>query len=81
MGDDDRPYWVPGLLDIDGIGVLCDTCDNAACDDIGPPHARYLQAILKVSRPLSELIAAYAYPVYAKATTSVTHPSVAMPDG
>ena len=59
LGDDDRPYWIPALL-------ICDTCDHAGC----PPHGRYLQAILKVSRLSSELIAAYAYPVYAETTTT-----------
>jgi len=68
LDDDDRLYWIPALL-------ICDTCDHAAC----PPHGRYLEAILKVSRTSSELIAAYAYPVYATATADATHPSVVMP--
>ena len=63
--DDLRPWWVPGLWNIEGIGLLCDKCD----DHGDPPHARYLEGLLrtKVSRTSSELIAAYTYPVYAKA--------------
>ena len=63
--DDYRPYWVPGLTDVDGIGVLCDPCVNRWW----PPHAEYLQRLLPVSRTSSELIAAYTYPVYAEVTT------------
>ena len=59
------------------IPIYCVTCADAG----GPPHGRYLEAILKVSRSSSELIAAYTYPVYANATTSATHPSAVMPDG
>ena len=61
--DDLRPWWIPGLWDIDGIGLLCDTCKDAG----RPPHGRYLQAVLKVPRSAGELIAAYKYPVYAEA--------------
>ena len=61
--DDYRPWWIPGLWDIDGIGLLCDTCKDAG----RPPHGRYLQAVLKVPRSAGELIAAYKYPVYAEA--------------
>ena len=53
----------PGLRDIDSKGLICDPCDYAGC----PPHGRYVQAVLKVSRSSSELIAAYAYSVYAEA--------------
>ena len=77
LGDEVRPYWIPGLWDIDGIGLICDTCGHAGC----PPHGRYLQAILKVSRTASELIAAYAYPVYAEATTYATYPASCVQDG
>ena len=68
LPDDYRPYPVPSY---------CNPCADAG----GPPHGRYLEAILKVSRSSSELIAAYTYPVYANATTSATHPSVVMLDG
>ena len=71
IGDDYRPWWIPGLWDIDGIGLLCDPCKYAGC----PPHARALQAVLKVSRSLSERIAAYACPVYAEATAYAAYPS------
>ena len=61
--DDLRPWWIPGLWDIDGIGLLCDTCKDSG----RPPHGRYMQAVLKVPRSAGELIAAYKYPVYAEA--------------
>ena len=63
-----RPHWVPGLTDIDGIGVLCDPC----LDRWWPPHAEYLQRLLPVTRTSSELIAAYAYPICAKV---ILHPA------
>ena len=77
MRDDDRPWWVPGLWDIDGIGLLCDTCDYAGY----PPHGRYLQAVLKVSRSSSELIVAYLYPVYAEAIAYAAYPVAVVQGG
>jgi hypothetical protein len=65
--DDVRPYPLP---------IYCVTCADAG----RPPHGRYLEAILKVSRTSSELIAAYTYPVYATATTAATLPIVVMHD-
>ena len=77
LADELRPDWIPGLWDIDGIGLNCDTCHHAN----SPPHARYLQALLKVSRLSSECIAAYTYPVYAEATTRATYPLAVVLDG
>ena len=67
MHDDVRPYPLP---------IYCVPCTDAG----SPPHGRYLEAIIKVSRTSSELIAAYAYPVYAAATTAASHPIVVMHD-
>jgi len=52
-----------GLWIIVPIGVICNKCG----DHGDPPHARFLQGLLRehVSRTPSELIAAYAYPAYA----------------
>ena len=68
---------IKGLWDVDGIGLNCDTCYYTG----SPPHARYLQALLKVPRLSSECIAAYTYPVYAEATSRATHPLAVVLDG
>ena len=75
--DNLRPWWVPGLWDIDGIGLLCDTCNDHGF----PPHDRYVQAILKVSGLSSELIAAFAYPVYAEAIAYAAYPAAVVQGG
>ena len=68
---------IKSLWDVDGTGLNCYTYYNAST----PPHARYLQALLKVTRLSSECIAAYTYPVYADATRIAMYPSAVVPDG
>ena len=74
MSADHRLWRVQGLWFIGGIGLLCNKCD----DHGDPPHARYVQVLLKksISRIPAELIAAYTYPVYAVAKTHPCTPVV-----
>ena len=60
-----RRAWlqsVTGLLDVDGLGVICSPCYNRGC----PPHYYYLPRLLKVEWPVAMVIANYAYAVCAK---------------
>ena len=66
-----RPHWVPGLTYIVDFGVLCDPCLHTWW----PPHAEYLQRLLPVTRTSSELIVAYAYPLYAEAIVDAAYPA------
>ena len=43
MIDEDLPIGTPGLIDIDGIGVLCDPCYYRGY----PPHYDWVQNLLK----------------------------------
>ena len=56
----DLPEDVPSLIDVDGIGVLCDPCVER-----GPPHYEYLKKILGAKlgdvANLVESIAEFAY--------------------
>ena len=56
--------WIIGSRNY--IVAICNKCG----DHGDPPHARFLQGLLRehVSRTPSELIAAYAYPVHAAGT-------------
>ena len=71
-----RP-WVPELWDIDGVGKICDTCSDYGC----PPHGRYVQTVLKVSRTSAKPIAAFAYPVYAEAIRYAAYPAAVVQGG
>ena len=74
MPTDNRQWRMEGLWIIGGIGLLCNKCDDYG----DPPHARYVQGLLKprVSITSAELIAAYTYPVYAATKTLPVTPVV-----
>ena len=57
------PPGVSQLSDIDGVGLLCDPCQER-----GPPHAEYLGKILRHKltgdSTVFHCIAGFAYSVY-----------------
>ena len=61
----DLPADVPRLIDIDGVGVLCDPCS----DRQWPPHYDYLDHLLgaKLAGPtMVYAIANFSYPICAE---------------
>ena len=61
LAEDVTPLW-----DIDGIGVLCEPCDDRWC----PPHYDYLSKMLgprlSDNPSLIDAIAQFAYPICAE---------------
>ena len=65
-GKEGKCFWgfQPTLLDVDGIGLLCEPCHERGW----PPHAEYLQMllrpVLKGDPHLAEIVSEFIYPVF-----------------